>query len=554
MSKPLNTLINQTKRRLKLRETLYWGMVALGLGLLITLLLLLLGRWYPLALPQQLLFSGLAATLFITVLTIGYNLLRPQPSLGTARLLDQQLNLNERLTTTLELTTTKHHIPTAIVEAQVTDTMQHIDDVNLAKTFPINLPWRWVGLVAILLAAITVSFRTPNPQVEILQGRAKAEQTIEKQQEELEELRAELLADELLLETPQGEELLQTLDELIETLEEENIALEEALAAASEATENLEQLQNLAEQQAETLNEVAQSFNQFESTSDIAEALEQRDLAEAAEQLATAGNQATENSELAEQLAESLRQAAEAAEQAGDSELAESLNEAAEALEQALAQEGGSPQEEGGEGESPQEGEGSAEANQQALQEAMEQAAEALAEAGDQLATQDSVEEALANIQEAQEQLADAAGQGQPQRFVEGEGTPENVGGSGRGDPEEGAEGLFSENAAPDAMNTDNGENEGRVEDYDSLYAPTHLGGEGGPLLNPEDQGAEGGIPVGEALVDPNQDPTSALVPYNQVYGEYADEAGQALEDSYIPLGMKGYIRNYFGALEPDSN
>ena len=43
------------------------------------------------------------------------------------------------------------------------------------------------------------------------------------------------------------------------------------------------------------------------------------------------------------------------------------------------------------------------------------------------------------------------------------------------------------------------------------------------------------------------------MVPYNQVYGQYTDAAGQALDDSYIPLGMKGYIRNYFGALEPDS-
>ena len=41
------------------------------------------------------------------------------------------------------------------------------------------------------------------------------------------------------------------------------------------------------------------------------------------------------------------------------------------------------------------------------------------------------------------------------------------------------------------------------------------------------------------------------MVPYNQVYGQYADAAGQALEESYIPLGMKGYIRHYFGALEP---
>jgi hypothetical protein len=40
-------------------------------------------------------------------------------------------------------------------------------------------------------------------------------------------------------------------------------------------------------------------------------------------------------------------------------------------------------------------------------------------------------------------------------------------------------------------------------------------------------------------------------VPYREVYADYSEEAGAALDSSYIPLGMKRYVRDYFSSLEP---
>jgi hypothetical protein len=40
-------------------------------------------------------------------------------------------------------------------------------------------------------------------------------------------------------------------------------------------------------------------------------------------------------------------------------------------------------------------------------------------------------------------------------------------------------------------------------------------------------------------------------VPYREVYADYADQATAALEGSYIPLGLKRYVRDYFSSLEP---
>ncbi|MGD8805316.1 MAG: hypothetical protein PVH65_05675, partial [Chloroflexota bacterium] len=42
-----------------------------------------------------------------------------------------------------------------------------------------------------------------------------------------------------------------------------------------------------------------------------------------------------------------------------------------------------------------------------------------------------------------------------------------------------------------------------------------------------------------------------SLVPYEQVFGDYRNAAIEALEGDYVPLGMKGLVRDYFSSLEP---
>ena len=66
------------------------------------------------------------------------------------------------------------------------------------------------------------------------------------------------------------------------------------------------------------------------------------------------------------------------------------------------------------------------------------------------------------------------------------------------------------------------------------------------------DVGREGdeGPPVGSVPL-PAPEGGRANVPYHEVYAEYAAEAGAALEGSYIPLGLKQYVRDYFSSLEP---
>ncbi len=85
---------------------------------------------------------------------------------------------------------------------------------------------------------------------------------------------------------------------------------------------------------------------------------------------------------------------------------------------------------------------------------------------------------------------------------------------------------------------------------YDDVYVPYRLGEEGEGM----DVGREGseGLPVGDARL-PAPEGGRASVSYREVYAEYAAQAGAALEGSYIPLGMKQYVRDYFSSLQPST-
>ena len=43
----------------------------------------------------------------------------------------------------------------------------------------------------------------------------------------------------------------------------------------------------------------------------------------------------------------------------------------------------------------------------------------------------------------------------------------------------------------------------------------------------------------------------SSLVPYEQIYGQYKDQAGNALDSDYIPQGYKDLVKDYFTDIAP---
>ncbi|MDM8529012.1 hypothetical protein QUF58_12505 [Anaerolineales bacterium HSG24] len=527
----LNKIVDRVHRRRRWQESMRLSVFGLIAGLLFTLILVSAGRYYPLALPPVLFGVGLSTTMLMLVSMVIYGWLRPQSTQVTAQLIDEELGLEERLSTAFELSKQASSIPTGIIQAQLNDTVARLHHVEPIQAFPIRLGWTRLVIAILLVILTTVILLLPNPQIAIIEEQAQTQAVIEAQIEQIETARGELLSDMELMETLTGQEAVETLNELLERLEQPSNTPAEALAALSEAEEALAALQETIDEET-TLNDLAEKFSRFKSTEELAEAIEERNMEKAKSLLDSMTPDLAQNPAKAEEMADALDQAAEQARQSGNNELADALSDAAEQLRQS----GGDPQ---------------------ATQDALDQAAEAIAEAGGQSIDQEALENALGNIQQAQEQLAQQGqnqqGQlGQPSQPGQPGDAQQQMGGSGREEPSDPAEGLTSEQAAPDGMSTDNGDNEEKIESYESLAVPEHLGGQGGPLVKPDEQGATGGAPIGDARIDPASDTNSAIVPYNEVYSEYNEAASEALDNSYIPLGMKDYVRDYFGALEPE--
>ena len=546
MSTSLEKALTPFKRRLQWRSSLKTFWISLIIGLALTCLLLGLGRIWPLLFQWQLLVIGLLSLGVITILGQFYAWFRPRPLDQLTQQGDITLGLQERLSTALELNAGLLKTTPDLEAAQIDDTLKRLKQVPISLKVPLFEPKsmaKMIGLAMVLLLGMELLYLLPNPQEAVVQAQVELDNLIETEIAELEEIQADLLEATADLSEAQVEELTESLQDLIDNLEQARDAgsPEQALAALSEAEETLDAYNEAKLAQEQAFNSLADSLadSNLEAAQEAAQALEQGAFDEAAEALQQTGESPTSQAE-ADALAESLSQAAaQLAETNPD--LAQSLQQAAEALRSG---------------------------DQQAIQDALEQAAQQLAEAGDPSAGQQQLAEALQNIQEARNQLAqqqsgEGEGQGQGQQAGQGQGQGQGagqgqfpgdgVGGSGRGDPDGNvAEGVNADEGQPGPMSTDNGANQNRLEDYDSVYVPQHVGGDGGPLVVPDEQGSDGtGIDIGETPLNPNRETGEATVPYSDVFGQYRDQASTALDNEKIPLGMRDYIRQYFGALEP---
>lgn len=88
----------------------------------------------------------------------------------------------------------------------------------------------------------------------------------------------------------------------------------------------------------------------------------------------------------------------------------------------------------------------------------------------------------------------------------------------------------------------------GEVKEYEKVFAPRLLGGEGEKDLLQGNKG-EGGQ---TKIYKTQQGMTikGEMLPYNQVIGQYREQAFQNLESSQIPQGMQDIVKDYFTSLE----
>ncbi len=513
-------------RRRRAAQSLAWGVRGLSAGLAVGVLIALAARVWPLLAPTWLMaigglwaVMGLAAALILVWAW-------PISALEQARLFDHRLGLKERASTAVEIQQGRINLPEGWAQAQLQNALQAAEAAEATAAIPLQLPRR-DGLLAALAAALLVAaIWLPNPMQAQLADRAAVREAIEAQIEEIEALREEISADDQLSEADR-ETLLRILDGAVEQLRAGDLTREEALAELNATADRLRELtSDTTGQQAAGLQAAAAALQNNALTSPLAEALLNGDFQQAAallESLSTElGEQLTREQEL--ELAGEL--AAAAAELAGSNpDLAEQLAQAAQNIQSG---------------------------DMAAAQQALAQASQTMSQTGQMIAAAQAAQQAAGQLAQSGQQIAQAgSGPGnQGQQPGAGgnqgnQGQQPGAGGSGAGSGEGSGEGAGGQ-ARP--MQAGNQPGDGGLSQYESIYAPQRLGGEGGPEMELE-QGNDPGELV--RLLPSNPETGRSTVPYRQVFAQYRDAANQALDQQHIPLGLRSYVRDYFSSLEP---
>jgi len=559
--------------RLRLLHSLIWFPRGLAAGLLIGLIIAIIARARPL-IPSLLL--GPVAVIFALVgviaTLVAVWLWRRSP-LQLARRFDLVFGLKERTSTAIELSQGKLPIESEFLASrQLEQTLRVAQHVRASQGLPVRVNWReWLIPIAVI-ALLVVAILLPNPQDRVIAQAAAVNQAIDRQAEELRDLKEEVLKSETL--SPEDKlAVVQALDEAIQTLDQNGVTQQEAVAAMQAAEQELRDISQQDAARAQAAMEAASGKFDGTAAQSAGEALQQGDAAAAADALQ---NINPSNLSPAEQqaLADALEQAAQDL-QDTNPEAAQAMQDAADALRQGDAAQAQQSLEQAGQALE----QGNASGQQvQGYADKVQKGQQGVAQAGrpGQQGNQQGQDGQGQDGQQGDQQGQDGQGQNgqegnqpgngqggnQPGENGMGQAQPIQPGagsqnGQGQGQGSHGAgRGEGNGETAPGQggpMDTDNGPGDGGETSFPDIFDPQRIGGEGGPNVDVPGN-PEAGAPTGaEGNFAPNPNGEST-VPYNQVFGDYAGAVNQALDSGYVPLGLRGVIQQYFGNLDPTSS
>ncbi|HEU0291771.1 MAG TPA: hypothetical protein VFR47_03500 [Anaerolineales bacterium] len=525
-------------RRLRLQRALTWALRGWIVGLALSLTLGSLGLYQARLLRDEFLFLILLLSLITPLLFGLIAYLWPIQPLNAARRFDLLFHLKERVSTAFELNQHPEDVPAEILSLQLEDAVTASRKVNANRALPLGVKSR-EGLLALLFVALIglVWLRGETWFNAARQARA-VQQAVEQQTAQIEELIKQIEANENLTEA-QKQALTEPLKEAQQALQN-NPSLENSVSVL---TSTGEKMQALSDPQAQAMSEALQQTGTELSKQDgsplqsVGQELAQGDVVNAANELANLDVSQLSSSEQA-QLADQLDALAQSL-QSTNPQLASQLSQAAEALRN------GDPA---------------------AAQQALSNAAQSMAQTGQQLASSQTASQAASQMQQGAGQVL-AAGGGQQQANQSGQGNQPGQGqgpgqGSNQGDQTSGSGGSGSgtgsstgtnstgSEAGSDPIAQNNGPGDGGETSYEQIYAPQLLGGEGGPQVGLPGSGENDGDVIGQGPTTPGQ-PGTSTVPYNEVYSQYEQINNQAIENSDIPAQFMQIIKNYFDSLKP---
>ena len=533
------------RRRLKLVLAARWGLRGAGAGLAGGLAVSLAALYSRALVPEAYVRLLALGAVLGAALAAALALAWPRPWLATAIDLDGRLGLQERLSTAVELR--RRGWRGALVRSQLEDTLRVCQDAQTDTAFTVRLTRR-EALIGVLLLLISLApLWLARPAFEVAERQAAIDQAVEQERARVGALQLEVSAVEQL-DPDRREAVLQPLQTAEERLGQAR-TLEQALAALGEG-EGV--LRELATQQATALADSLQAAGeQLSQASDQALAalgaqLAQGDFQGAAETLqqmdlrpATAVQAEAEARQLdaaaemlqssAPQLAEALREAAASLRNGDPAAARQSLNQAAEALGEASQQ------------ILQAQAAGQAAGELAAAQARLLQAAESQAIAGDSAPGQASgASDGGASSSDAEAGLGQA---GSSSSSGQGLG-----GGAGRGESLAGIEQGSASGSDPIAQG--NAPGDGGERPYQPLQPSARLGGDATLPLSLGGSGETGELILGTAGLAPGT-PEEARVPYTDVFRRYETSARLAIDNLQPPPHLEALVREYFSSLAP---
>jgi len=537
------------RRRLKLGRAMRWGLRGAILGLAGGLAISVAATFAQALAPEaylRLLILGLGLG---GALAAALALAWPQPPLTTARQLDGQLGLQERLSTAVELRRRGWAGSGPMARLQLEDTLQAFQGSEPRAALPVRLDRRDLLIAALLLLTSLLAMQLGRPAFEAAERQQAIDRAVDAEAARIEALRGEI-AEMERLSPERREALIQPLQTLEQQMADAH-SPELALAALSAGER---ELRELARPQPRVLTDTLQA------TGELLSRAPDQDLAALGAQLAQGDLQAAvetlrqmdllpSSAAHAESQARQLEAAAETL-QAAMPELAQALREAAASLRH-------------GDSVASRQNLASAaraleDVSQQVLQAEMAASvAEALAQAQGRLLratgeTTEAGEVAAQGQSGSQSRLGggqpDGAGASQGQTgsnssIGQGEG-----GGAGRGENAAGVTQGSTSGNAPIAQG--NAPGDGGERPYQPLQPPARLAGESGIELALAGSGDAGELVLGVAGSAPGAE-GAAQVPYTAVFGRYEAAVRMAIDNLQPPAFMEALVRQYFSSLAP---
>ncbi len=522
----LTQYITQWRNRRRWHDAVVWVPRGILAGLLVAVILSTVARLRPLLTNQEIaiIAGGFAIVGFLISIIV---LFWHQENLGIeAATFDRIFHLKERISTAVEIQTGSLTTTPEIAAAQLHDTLNKAAKVNATRALPFKLNRLDVILLLIALGLLIAAVTLDNPQETILQTQRAISTTIDEQTDVLETLAEEVQQNPDLSEG-QKDEVSEPVNDALTELQTNELSQEEAMAVLSEAEADLRALNNEfnGEDLQQRLQTAGEALANQTASQNVGEALQNGDLARAGSELAQLADQLdtlsqAEQAQLAQDLAETA-----AALSTTDSQLAEQLNNAATEL---------------------------AAGNQDAATENMQAAAATLQQRAQETAVAQQAQDAADQMASSQQEIATAGQPGDTQTAT----TAEQNGQSQN--PDAGQQGQPGSGATPgqtDSQTPGSGGQGAGGSSTENIFVPDNLdlSGEEGIAVELPVECRDNPEQCGPLL---NQSPTEfgqagSSVPYSQVFGDYRNAANEALSGDYIPLGLKGFVRDYFSSLEP---